>query len=325
MDGSVRNAVKSTGALAALTLLAISLAIVLLPSGERTLTLALAGDVMLGRSVAEAHTEGGWEEVLATLAPYVAEADLAFANLESPLTDAPLSSAGYDLRAPADAVMALKAAGFDLVSLANNHALDAGVAGLDDSLRALQAAGIDAIGPGEELWPMRIGGIGVTWIAFDDIRRPIDVQQARQRVASARGRGNVLIVSIHWGVEFQASPSARQRLLAEEFAAAGADLIVGHHGHVLQPVAWIWGEGRGRPTLVVYGLGNALFDQGAPPQARQGVTLLVDIGAAGVCGVQAVPHEIEPGRWQAVPAGASLARSAASSLNLACERVRGCR
>jgi poly-gamma-glutamate synthesis protein (capsule biosynthesis protein) len=295
--------VKSNAALAALTLLATALAIVLLPPGDNTLTLALTGDVMLGRSVAQARDEGGWEEALATLAPYVGVADLAFANLESPLTDAPLAGAGYDLRGPQEAVLALQSAGFDLVSLANNHALDAGASGLRDTQQALQAAGIDAVGPGVEVLLRRIDGLTLAWLAFDDVLRPLDVEQASGYVASARGRGDVLIVSIHWGVEYQGFPSARQRMLAETLAAAGADLIVGHHAHVLQPVEWIWGEGRGRPTLVIFGLGNALFDQGAPRETRQGVTLLVEIGAAGVRDVQAVPHAIEPGRWQAVPAG----------------------
>ncbi len=316
---------KSIPALAALTLLATTLAIVLLPSGEPALTLALTGDVMLGRSVAQAHAEGGWEEALATLAPYVSAADLAFANLESPLTDAPLAGAGYDLRGPQEAILALQSADFDLVSLANNHALDAGASGLSDTLQALQAAGIDAVGPGVEVLLTRVDGLALAWLAFDDVLRPLDVEQASEYVASARGQGDVLIVSIHWGAEYQSSPSARQRMLADALAAAGADMIIGHHAHVLQPVEWIWGEGRGRPTLVIFGLGNALFDQGAPRETRQGVTLFVEIGAAGVRDVQAVPHAIEPGQWKVVPAGPSLSSEVARRLNLGCARVRGCR
>jgi hypothetical protein len=104
-------------------------------------TLALVGDVMLGRGVAQA-LNGDWEAAFGRVRPWLAQADLAFANLESPLTTAPHGGRGYDLRAPPEAVAALDAAGFDIVSLANNHALDAGAVGLAQTLSALDAAGI---------------------------------------------------------------------------------------------------------------------------------------------------------------------------------------
>ena len=315
---------RSAVALALLTLLAIALSIALLPPGEQRLTLAFAGDMMLGRSVGEANAEGGWDEILAALAPYATAADLAFANLESPLTGRPLVEATYDLRASPEAVVALQSAGFDLVSLANNHALDAGSDGLDETLQALQTVGIGAVGHGDEVLHSTVQHVTLAWIAFDDVRVPLDAARVFELVANARGRGDLLIVSIHWGSEFERSPSDRQRMLAEGMAAAGADLIVGHHAHVLQPVEWIWGLGRGRPTLVAYGLGNAVFDQGTPPQTRLGVTLLVMVGTAGVLEVEAIPHAIEPGSWRTVTAGPLLSTKAASSLNLACEWVRGC-
>jgi poly-gamma-glutamate synthesis protein (capsule biosynthesis protein) len=308
-----------------LTLIVVLLTIGLLAPCNNELTLALTGDVMLGRSVAQANAEGGWDQVLATLAPYVASADLAFANLESPLTRTPLTANGYDLRAPPEAVEALVASGFDLVSLANNHALDAGATGLSQTRNVLRSAGIDAAGPGDDHLLVIIDGISLTWLALDDVSHPIDMEHVRERIATARGRGDFLIVSIHWGVEFETSPSERQRLVAFELAKAGADLIVGHHSHVLQPVEWIWGAGRGRPTLVVYGLGNAIFDQGAPRKARQGATLLVDIDPGGLRISQAVPHQIEPGSWRTAPAGTQISFEVAESLSMACERVRGCR
>ena len=129
-----------------------------------TTTLAFVGDVMLGRGVAQA-LDGDWEAAFAGVRPWLAEADLALANLESPLTTAlplslssplgmlplPLSpptggdEGGYDLRAPLEAVAALRAAGFDVVSLANNHALDAGQAGLRETAGTLRVAGIGAL------------------------------------------------------------------------------------------------------------------------------------------------------------------------------------
>ena len=108
-------------------------------------TLAFVGDVMLGRGVAQA-LEGDWEAAFAAVQLWLAEADLAFANLESPLTTMQslpsLPPSKHDLRAPREAVAALQVAGFDVVSLANNHALDAGEAGLQETVDVLRASGI---------------------------------------------------------------------------------------------------------------------------------------------------------------------------------------
>jgi poly-gamma-glutamate synthesis protein (capsule biosynthesis protein) len=308
-----------------LLLAVLGLAGTILAGGESTVTLAFTGDIMLGRSVALAHAEGGWEQTLAALAPYVTAADLAFANLESPLTSAPLLHEGHDLRAPAASAQALSAAGFDLVSLANNHVLDASAPGLEDTLHALQEIGIEAVGPGNEVLSFHLRDLTIVWLALDDTNQQGDASAIRERLDASRQRMDLLVVSIHWGEEYQVSPSPRQRLLAAELAAAGVDLIVGHHAHVLQPVEWIWGEGRGRPTLVAFGLGNALFDQGAPPLVRCGATLLVEIGTEGVRRVEAVAHVIEPGRWETANASPAESKEIANSLGLACGEVRGCR
>ena len=113
------------------------------PADDRSLTLVLVGDVMLGRGVAQA-LDGDWGAAFAEVRPWLGgEAQarrLVLANLESPLTALPQLGQGYDLRAPPEAVAALTAGGFDAVSLANNHALDAGPAGLDETASALRAA-----------------------------------------------------------------------------------------------------------------------------------------------------------------------------------------
>lgn len=315
---------KTACALASLVLLAVLLAISLLALDEHVVVLALAGDVMLGRSVAEANAEGGWDDVLAALTPYTASVDLAFANLESPLTTASLIADRYDLRAPPEAVRALRTSGFDLLSLANNHAMDTGVSGLEETQYALRSAAIAAVGPGEEVVSLTINNVSMAWIALDDVMHPIDVERVKERITSLRWAADFLIASIHWGIEFESSPSERQRRLAFELATAGVDLVIGHHSHVLQPVEWIWGAGRGRPTLVVYGLGNAMFDQGTPARARQGATLLLEVGDGGMRIIQAVPHRIEPGIWRVMPAGPSVSNAVAESLNLNCDWVQGC-
>jgi poly-gamma-glutamate synthesis protein (capsule biosynthesis protein) len=287
-----------------------------------TYTLAFVGDVMLGRGVAQA-LDGNWEAAFAEVQPWLAEADLACANLESPLTTAPQLSPGYDLRGPPEAVAALRAAGFDVVSLANNHALDAGGAGLRESVDALSRVGI---------MPLTSWGIGrlVDWspqhqstnyqstshqptnppayrlLAFDDSITPLDLNAATQAVTdAATGGEGTVIISIHWGGEYQAAPGPRQEGIARALAEAGANVIVGHGPHVLQRIEWI-GE-----TLVAYSLGNFLFDQPYPVDCRQGAILRVTLRGGEVASVEVVPTVTERGRVKlagAEDAAAILAR-----------------
>jgi len=301
--------------------------------GPPTTTLAFVGDVMLGRGVAQA-LDGDWEAAFAGVRPWLAEADLALANLESPLTDAlPLSLSsllgmlplplspptggdeeGYDLRAPLEAVAALRAAGFDVVSLANNHALDAGQAGLRETVDTLHAAGIAALVDGETgtLVGWDTGKLG-NWspvhqstslpvyrlLAFDDSAAPLDVGAAAGAVAEAAEEADLVIVSIHWGGEYQAAPSLRQQAIARRLSQAGAALIVGHGPHVLQRIEWVGG------TLVAYSLGNFLFDQPYPADCRWGAILRITLRGERIVAVEALPTVAE--RGHVIPASPETA------------------
>ncbi len=193
-----------------------------------TFTLAFAGDVMLGRGVAQA-LDGDWAAACAAVQPWLSGADLAFANLESPLTTAPQVSASYDLRAPPEAVAALHAAGFDAVSLANNHALDAGDTGLQETLDTLRDADIV---PLTNYQSTRLPACHL--LAFDDSVTPLDIATATEAVSAAARESAVVVVSIHWGGEYQAAPGPRQEAIAHALAGAGADVVAGHGPHVLQ-------------------------------------------------------------------------------------------
>ena len=309
MDLSVHGALRARLGSALLVLGTGFLAIAAPRPEHRTVSLAFAGDVMLGRGVGTAHASDGWAPALRQLAPYAASADLAFANLESPLSHSPLLHPGLDLRASPEAADALSASGFSLVSLANNHTLDAGAEGLAETRRALTSAGLLSVGPDSEPLHLLRNGLRLTWIALDDTTDPLDLSQVRAAVAAAHANSNLIVVSVHWGSEWDVAASPRQRLVAGTLASAGADIVVGHHPHVLQPIEWIWGAGRGRPTLVAYSLGNTLFDQASPPATRQGALLIVAADAAGVHRACTFPFEVDPQTWTAVPARASTTAS----------------
>jgi poly-gamma-glutamate synthesis protein (capsule biosynthesis protein) len=256
-------------------------------------TLVFVGDVMLGRGVA-ASLAGDWAVAFADVRPWLSEADVALANLESPFTRAPFAGGRYDLRASPEAVTALAAAGFDIVSLANNHALDGGEAGLAETLDTLHSSGIMAVtDPAiagtshtarRSVVTLKIGAQRIAVLGFIDTGAPLDTA----RIAQVSADADVVVVTIHWGSEyFPVSP--RQRALAHSMAAAGADIIVGHGPHVLQPVEELEG------TLVAYSLGNFLFDQPFP-DTRLGAALRVSLLCGKISGVDAVPTVISQGR-----------------------------
>lgn len=267
------------------------------------LTIAVVGDVMLGRGVAQ-RLEGDWESAFAEIQPGLREADLAIGNLESPLTTAGRVGDGVDLRASPEAVAALSAGGFAMVSLANNHAMDGGRAGLAETIQVLDLAGITAVVDGG-LASAPAGQLA--FLAFDDSRTPLDTAAAAEAVAAAAERSGAVVVSIHWGGEYQAAPSRRQEAIAHLLAGAGADVIVGHGPHVLQRTEWIGS------TLVAYSLGNFLFDQPYPADCHRGAILRVALRRGRVVAAEILPTSVKNGRVE--PAGdgdaaAILARTA---------------
>ena len=254
---------------------------------------------MLGRGV----TPG--EDSLAYLAPYLQSADLALVNLESPLTTVPSQTSGYNLCASPERVRFLAEAGLDLLSVANNHSLDCGPDGLAETESTLHAAGLTAFGSTDEPVYRTLNGLRLAFLAFEDVSAPLDGEAAAQLIRGAHDSGALVIVSIHWGMEYQGGASERQRQLAQQFFDAGAILIWGHHPHVLQPAEWIQppagsapssppqGKPAGGSTLVLYSLGNALFDQGGLADTRQSALVLVELGENGVQSAHAIPFEID--------------------------------
>ena len=258
-----------------------------------SLTLVLGGDVMLGRGVAQA-LDGDWETAFAEVRPWLDAPTspqmqhLVLANLESPLTAHSQVAAGYDLRAPPEAIAALRAAGFNALSLANNHALDAGQIGQQETVDMLQRAGIlPWLAEEPATTPDLPSVIG---LALDDTLAPLDLDSAAETVAAAVAQAEVVIVSIHWGAEYQTTPSPRQREIARILSEAGASVIAGHGPHVLQPVE------RVGQTLVAYSLGNLLFDQPYPVDCSWGAILRVTVQGTEIVEIEAIPTVTTRGR-----------------------------
>ena len=265
---------------AACLLAALFLLLIIAPEAY-IVQITFLGDVMLGRGIAQAANRSKDWQPFATLLPVFNKSDLTIANLESPLTIAPVVTKGYALCALPTHVAALKTAHFSLLTLANNHVLDCGEIGLIQTRFTLQHSGLLTAGP--EIQPVFIEKHGrrFAFLALDDISAAVDMSAVTPVLKSAANQADWVIVSIHWGSEYQPAPSTRQRMLAAALINAGADVIIGHHPHVIQPVEKITRGDESKTGLIFYSLGNALFDQQSLPDTRTGLVVSLFFGNGG--------------------------------------------
>ena len=234
------------------------------PLAPISLSLVAVGDILMHQDVKYAADldPDGFQALWADLVPLFHEADLAFGNLETPVAPATgRPGVPFQFNAPESLPAALRASGFTVLSTANNHAFDQGAKGVSETLNRLRAERLVAIGSGEDrpqaeaLQIVERQGLRVAFLGFTDIFnidlnrrasepwvRPLDLEPALQAVREARGRADLVVVSIHWGNEYQHLPTKRQRDIARSLVTAGCDVILGHHPHVLQPVELLEAE-----------------------------------------------------------------------------------
>jgi len=254
-----------------------------------TLTLVFAGDIM-------GHDEqiaGAWDEkkqsydyepTFRYVSPFIKQADIAIGNLEVTLAGPPYS--GYpQFSSPDELARASRAAGFDVMIQANNHALDRGKKGFERTLSTLDTIGLIHTGAfrntddRERNYPLileknnlRIALLNYTYgtnglvIPSPCIINRIDTQQIRQDLQKARlALPDFVIVTIHWGEEYQRSENLQQQKLASFLFSHGADAVIGSHPHVIQPVRKYYRnpQDSSKYNIVVYSLGNFVSNQRA--------------------------------------------------------------
>lgn len=304
-------------------------------SGETVLRLAFVGDIMQHRRQAGDDFGGCYREVV----PLLAESDLAAGNLEFPVDDTrPVVSPDRSVRfngSPAH-VAALAQAGFDVLSTANNRCLDQGVEGLARTQQVLRGFGLTPVGPRnvrDGLVVLVRNGLRVGFVAYTVppdfyARTPGEVHYVRsdsplhelnfadwsaeyrseglrlaaRHVQAARDAGvDWLVALVHWGREWEFQPTSDQRLAGRDLIDQGFDMVVGGHGHVLNPVE----VHRGR--LIAYSLGSLISDF-RPLETRTGAVLQVDLarspqGGLEIAEFRAIPvlteapgHHVRPVR-----------------------------
>lgn len=247
----------------------------LTPGPRPAIRIAFVGDVMLGRGVASS-VENSGDELFAAVRHLLKGADLSAANLESPLTFRPhRSSNSNQLEADPASIQLLTDAGFDLLSLSNNHSGDAGAFGVTDTLEAAATAGLLTVGAGANAADaarpviVDIAGLLVGFLAFDTTGAGLaagsdpgiaawDPATGLEAVLETAASTDLVVVSLHGGTEYLPVTDPGLADIATELAAAGADVVWGHGAHVIQPILSLPGD---RHTVVATSLGNFLFDQ----------------------------------------------------------------
>lgn len=276
-------------------------------------TISFGGDV---------HFEGGLRNRLADprtalgpIAKVLSRSDLAMVNLETAITTGGTPAPGkqFTFRAPATAFTALKAAGVDVVSMANNHGMDYMESGLQDSLAAIKRSKFPVVGIGknaaEAYKPFRttvngnrVSIIGATqvldaefiqsWTATPDkagLASAKNEERLLQAVRNARKNSDTVIVHLHWGTEMQKCPNEAQLSLAPKLVKAGADVVVGGHAHILL------GAGYLDNAYVSYGLGNFVFYNHSPGTTGRSGVLTLTINGRKVLKDRWTPTELQGG------------------------------
>ena len=249
---------------------------------DSTVRLSFAGDVHFADKVRKQAGSSG----LRTLPGLIGDSDIAMANLETALTShGRRTPKEFSFRAPTRVLKTLKSRGIDVVSMANNHALDYGSSGLTDTLRARASSRLPIVGIGANTadaikpWVKDVRGTSFAYFAgmnaepLSDEKNPAALTRKWATGASSAGivltpkneaallssirewstKVDVVVIDMHWGIEATPCPSGRQTSLMARLRSAGADVIVGSHPHVLQ------GAGFAGSAAVAYSLGNFVW------------------------------------------------------------------
>ena len=303
--------------LTSILLVLLGAGLLLLPKdrgkGESTvpvpLTLVAVGDILLDRGVRLQLERHGYDYPYTRIKEIFQEADIAFANLECPLTTVgtpALKDPILVFRGEMENAAALREAGLTILSLANNHSMDYGPEGLAVTLDLLQENGILPLGAGRNVDEARrpvyvaknntvVGFLGYSVFPPEGYivlsHRPeiarVDLERMPAEIAAARENCDFLVVSFHWGREYDYYASEQQKELAHLAVDSGANLVLGHHPHVLQGIEDY------RDALIFYSLGNFVFDRQIQPGTDETIMLELTICAGGWQQATIIPVKIE--------------------------------
>lgn len=263
----------------------------------REITLSAIGDILIHDRVYEvAETDDGYDfsPMLQNVKPYLNNTDITFANQESVIGGEKVGLSTYPaFNSPAEIGDALKDDGVDIVSMANNHILDRGEEAIQNAISHWQKIGVNYTGAyKDETDQSRIrvietgSGMDVAFLAYtygtngievpegkDYLVNYIDEKQMKKDIKKALDEGDAVVLSLHFGEEYERMPNDEQKELVQFAADEGVDIVLGHHPHVLQPAEWIDGKDGGK-MFAIYSLGNFLTGQDKPHTQVGGILKL---------------------------------------------------
>lgn len=273
-------------------------------------TATLVGDMMFGRNVAHLVDRKGYEYLFRHVKPYFLNAQYNTGNFENPVIlraeeEYVLPEKSIYLHAKADVAPYLKGLNFTNVNVANNHLMDYGLAGLIETMETFQEADLPIIGAGinktqsgqityddfSGFTVATLGGtdVGYQWGYSTDHQagaNRIRLEDMLPRIREADQTSDLVIVHAHWGVEYDSTATPRQQEIGRAMINAGADIVVGHHSHTLQPVE-VYNDG-----IILYSLGNFVFDQGWT-KTKDSVLAQYKVMASGDRVLEMTPMKVE--------------------------------
>jgi poly-gamma-glutamate synthesis protein (capsule biosynthesis protein) len=272
---------------------------------EPEATLFFAGDVMLSRNVSSKI-----EEVKDVSLPFrkmadtIKAADIAFANLESPFSDKGARvTEGLVFKTEPGYINGLVESGLDVLSTANNHALDQGKYGIDYTLNLLKQNNLNAVGTGTDCHKgkvvekngIRVGFLAYSYAGFNDggnrktelVCDLKDPKSITEDVASLKISADIVVVSMHGGIEYVRLPNETQIAAAHSAIDGGADLVIGHHPH------WVQNAEKYKDKWIFYSLGNFVFDQMWSKETREGLALSVKASKKSITNIDLIPVIID--------------------------------
>lgn len=269
---------------------------------NRRITLIFVGDIMFDRGVeymVEKYGQDDFKFTFLKIADYLKRADILVGNLEGPISDKGQKVGSiYSFRSNPKAIEGLNFAGFDILSVANNHVFDYGREAMEDTFQRLKEAGIDYVGGGfneteayspkikeirdtkiaflsytnlgSEYWRARGDKSGISWL---------DKERMEKEIKTSKDKADIVVVSLHYGEEYFPTPNDLQVSISRAAIDAGADLVIGHHPHVVQRIEK-YKEGN-----IAYSLGNFVFDQAFSEETMTGLLLKVSISHGKITGL----------------------------------------
>ncbi|MBI4995226.1 CapA family protein [Candidatus Peregrinibacteria bacterium] len=278
---------------------------------EEVITLIATGDVLLARYVEQRmRATGDYLLPFKLSADFLKSADVTFGNLETPLlngANTPKDSTTF--RADPASVKGLQFAGYDVVSVANNHTMNYQIPGLTNTLKELKKAGILTSGGGKNQDAahtpaiLEVKGKTIAFLSYVDTKIPprnygiatyntpglasMDIEAMKNDVKNAQTEYDIVVVSMHSGTEYKKEPAQFQKDFAHAAIDSGANVVIGHHPHVVQPVEY-YGTG-----VIFYSLGNFVFDQFFSQDVQTGLVARITFEEGEKPAVELFPVKIE--------------------------------